>query len=90
MAALRASAVALCPELAGADVTRTWAGTRPATPDLLPILGADPTWPSLIYACGHSKNGVLLTPATAVAIAAVCLGHSPPTDLQPFSISRFS
>lgn len=86
---LRANAVALCPRLAGAKITRSWAGIRPATPDMLPILGADPDWPALIYACGHSKNGVLLTPATAVAIAAVCSDKSPPVDISPFSVSRF-
>lgn len=89
VAALRASAVALCPELASAEITRTWAGIRPATPDMLPILGADPEWPSLFYACGHSKNGVLLAPATAVAIAALCLDETPPVDIRPFSVSRF-
>jgi glycine/D-amino acid oxidase-like deaminating enzyme len=87
--ALRRSAIALCPPLARAPITRSWAGTRPATPDMLPILGADPDLPALVYACGHSKNGVLLTPATAAAIAAVCLDRSPPTSIEPFSITRF-
>jgi glycine oxidase len=89
VAALRASAVALCPELASAQITRSWAGIRPASPDMLPILGADAEWPSLIYACGHSKNGVLLAPATARAIAALCRDETPPADIGPFSVSRF-
>ena len=38
---------------------------------MLPILGAEPTDERLIYACGHSKNGILLAPATAVAVAAI-------------------
>jgi glycine/D-amino acid oxidase-like deaminating enzyme len=86
---LRASAVALFPELATAELTRAWAGIRPATPDMLPILGADPDLPALIYACGHSKNGVLLTPGTAAAIAAECLGEPTPTSIDPFSVTRF-
>lgn len=86
---LRAAAVALCPDLADAKITRSWAGIRPATPDMLPILGPDPELPALIYACGHSKNGVLLTPGTSVAIAAMCLDRSTPTPLEPFSIVRF-
>jgi glycine/D-amino acid oxidase-like deaminating enzyme len=86
---LRRAAVGLCPELAGAPVTRAWAGTRPATPDMLPILGADPEHPRLIYACGHSKNGVLLTPATSVAISAICQGRRSPTPIDVFTIERF-
>jgi glycine oxidase len=89
VASLRASAVALYPELADARVTRSWAGIRPATPDMMPILGADPDLPALIYACGHSKNGVLLTPATSVAVAALCLDRPTPTSIAPFSIERF-
>jgi glycine/D-amino acid oxidase-like deaminating enzyme len=89
IASLRSAAGALYPQLAAAELTRAWAGIRPATPDMLPILGADPEMPSLVYACGHSKNGVLLTPGTAAAIAAVCLDESPSTSIDPFSVTRF-
>ena len=86
---LHRAAVALCPALASAPVTRVWAGIRPATPDLRPILGADPDEPRLVYACGHSKNGILLAPATAVAIASLILGERVDYELSPFSIERF-
>lgn len=87
--ALRRAAVALCPALAPAPVTRSWAGIRPATPDLRPILGADPSEPRLVYACGHSKNGILLAPATSNAVASLILGERLAQDLTPFSIERF-
>lgn len=90
IATLRAGAVALYPELADVDMTRAWSGIRPATEDMLPIIGADPEQPALIYACGHSKNGVLLTPATAAAVAALCLDEPSPTPIEAFSIARFS
>jgi glycine oxidase len=86
---LRAAAASICPELDGARVVRAWAGIRPATPDMLPILGPDPDAPWLLYACGHSKNGILLAPATAVAIAAMAQDKQPEWDLAAFSISRF-
>jgi glycine/D-amino acid oxidase-like deaminating enzyme len=89
MDSLRRAALGLCPELASARVTRAWAGIRPATPDMLPILGADPDHARLIYACGHSKNGVLLTPATSVAISAICEGRRSPTPIDVFAIERF-
>ena len=49
-----------------------------------------PTDRALIYACGHSKNGILLAPATATAIAALRLGDATPTSIStPFSIDAF-
>jgi glycine oxidase len=86
---LRAAAEALCPALAGAQVVRAWAGIRPATPDMLPIIGPDPDAPWLLYACGHSKNGILLAPATATAIAGMARDKQPEWDLGAFSIARF-
>jgi glycine oxidase len=89
LAALRAAAVELCPALATCAVVRAWAGVRPVTPDLLPILGRDPACPGLVYACGHSRNGILLAPATAQAIGALVAGHVSPLDIDPFNPSRF-
>jgi glycine oxidase len=68
---------------------RHWAGLRPMTPDLLPIIGPDPDEPSILYACGHSRNGILTAPLTGDCIAALVRGDSPPHDLQPFRIDRF-
>ena len=69
---LHSAAIAICPSLADARIARRWSGLRPATADLLPILGRDPEYPSLIYACGHSRNGILLAPATAEAVRSIC------------------
>ena len=44
--ALRQSAIRICPALRDAPVLRTWAGIRPATPDMLPILGLEPDRPA--------------------------------------------
>lgn len=87
---LRESAVSLVPELAKAPVTRSWAGIRPATPDMLPIICRDPDVEGLIYACGHAKNGVLLTPATAAAVVEIARYCPTPTPIDAFSITRFS
>jgi len=87
--ALRVVAATLCPALAGAAVRRSWAGLRPVTPDLLPIIGRDPTCDRLVYACGHSRNGVLLAPLTADCVAAICAGRESPHDLSPFVVERF-
>jgi glycine/D-amino acid oxidase-like deaminating enzyme len=86
---LHAAAAALCPELARSEPARVWAGVRPATPDMLPILGADPDHPELLYATGHSRNGILLAPATASAMADLVEGNRPAVDVSGFGIARF-
>ena len=86
---LRAFAAAVVPALGQAPLLEAWAGLRPGTPDLLPILGRDPDRQRLIYACGHSRNGVLLAPLTADCLSALVAGEEPPADLSPFGIERF-
>ena len=76
------------PELASARVVEHWAGLRPVTPDALPILGRDPDYPGLIYACGFSRNGILLAPWAAAQLAGLITGGS--ADLAPFAVSRFA
>lgn len=86
---LRRAASRLCPPLAGSDMTEAWAGLRPVTPDLLPIIGRDAEHPALLYACGHSRNGILMAPLTADCIALLASGKQPSHDLSPFALSRF-
>ena len=90
LAQFRHVAAAMVPPLARADELRTWSGFRPMTLDGLPIIGPDPDFPALLYACGHSRNGNLLAPLTGDVIAALAAGDTPAHSLAPFSISRFS
>jgi glycine oxidase len=80
----------LVPSLARADEARTWSGFRPMTLDGLPILGADPDFPAILYACGHSRNGILLAPLTGDIIGELASETQPSIDISPFSIRRFS
>ncbi|MDP9205053.1 MAG: FAD-dependent oxidoreductase [Gemmatimonadota bacterium] len=79
----------ICPRLASAAQIRAWAGLRPVTPDMLPILGVDPDRPALLYACGHSRNGVLMAPLTGDLIADVVTGTPLSHDLSQFRPGRF-
>jgi glycine oxidase len=88
LAEIRARAEKLCPAFARAPVHSSWAGLRPTTPDLLPIIGADPERPRLIYACGHSRNGILLAPLTAEVVADIVVGNEPRYDLSRFRPGR--
>lgn len=89
LAALEMAAVALCPAVEGAP-SRAWAGLRPVTPDLLPLLGADDRLPSLIYACGHSRNGVLLAPLTALLLKQLIFEEPLTFDIARFRPGRFA
>jgi len=86
---MRATGTAICPALAGARLIAGWAGLRPVTPDMLPIIGPDPDRPSLLYACGHSRNGILMAPLTADVVADLVTGAVPKWDLSPFRMERF-
>jgi len=89
-ATLQSVAAEILPQLARSLPRRHWAGLRPMTPDLLPILGADPGEPRLLYACGHSRNGILMAPLTGDCISALVRGEAPGLDLAPFRVARFA
>jgi glycine oxidase len=80
-------ALEISPALGAAPVVETWSNFRPASPDGEPILGAASV-PGLFYATGHTRNGILLAPITADAVAAAVLGRPAPVDLAPFSPAR--
>lgn len=90
LTSFREVATRLAPSLARADELRTWSGFRPMTLDGLPIIGPDPDVPALLYACGHSRNGILLAPLTGDVVASLIDGQVPVHDLSPFSMSRFA
>jgi glycine oxidase len=90
LASVRARAAAYWPIAASAPAVSAWAGLRPVTPDLLPILGRDPDYPALIYACGHSRNGILMAPLTGDCVAALVTGTALPASLGAFTIERFA
>lgn len=66
---VRAAAEEICPMLSSVRMSRAWSGFRPVTPDLLPIIGPDPEAPRIVYATGHSRNGILLAPLTGDLVA---------------------
>jgi glycine oxidase len=87
---LAAAAREIAPAFARARTLGHWSGIRPVTPDLLPIIGRDPEHPALIYACGHSRNGILLAPLTGECVADLATGSPLPLDISPFSVARFT
>ncbi len=67
------AACALVPRLWQASFVEVRVGLRPASPDAVPIVGESEVLPGLIYATGHFRNGVLLTPLTAALVKALVM-----------------
>lgn len=89
IAKVRSAAEEICPALAAARVSRAWSGFRPVTPDLLPIIGPDPDAPRIIYATGHSRNGILLAPLTADLVADMVFEAVLNFDLEQYHPGRY-
>jgi glycine oxidase len=63
------------------------AGLRPATPDNAPLIGRTQV-EGLFLATGHFRNGILLVPITANAVARTLAGEDVGA-IAPFSPDRF-
>lgn len=74
------------PAVGDLELVEAVASLRPATPDNGPLIGE---WEGLLVAGGHFRNGILLAPVTAEAIAATLAGDDPPPETAPFDPRRF-
>jgi glycine oxidase len=63
-------------------------GHRPGSRDDAPILGRGPL-EGLFYATGHHRNGILLAPVTADAMARLILDDVVEPAIKPFGLERF-
>lgn len=63
----------LLPDVAEMELVGTTAGLRPGTPDNLPLVGPGKI-DGLILATGHFRNGILLAPLAAEAVADLLAG----------------
>ena len=77
------------PAIEDLAIDEMWVGHRPGSRDDAPILGPGPI-DGLVYATGHHRNGILLTPVTADAIARLILDRELDPAIQPFGIARFA
>lgn len=70
-------------------IAEQWVGFRPGSRDDAPILGFGPL-PGLVYATGHHRNGILLAPVTADAVAATILADETDPRIAAFGPERFA
>jgi glycine oxidase len=82
------NAYELVPGVAELELIESIAGLRPATPDNAPVIGPS-ALEGLIWATGHYRNGILLTPITADAVVEVVASGRLPDTLESFSPRRF-
>jgi glycine oxidase len=82
-------ALALVPGLDDAELVAVRSGLRPGSPDDLPMIGPAAV-DGLVVATGHHRNGVLLTPVTADAVAAAVAGEPMPDEVVPCDPRRFA
>lgn len=70
-------------------IDEMWVGFRPGSRDDAPILGPS-TVSGLVFATGHHRNGILLTPVTADAVAHYILTGEITEVIRPFGVTRFA
>jgi len=78
----------LLPEVAELEFVDAVAGLRPGTPDNLPVVGTTAI-EGLIMATGHYRNGILLAPITARAVADLVGGAEVCGPMAAASPGRF-
>jgi glycine oxidase len=86
---LRDAAMRHVPVSADAVLDRVRVGLRPATSDELPLMGRSSTMRGVVYATGHFRNGVLLTPLSAALLADLVIDGRSSDLLDLMRPSRF-
>ena len=80
---------ATMPGITELELREVSAGLRPGSPDNAPLIGPSAVR-GLLFATGHYRNGVLLTPITAHAVATLIRAGELPAVAAPFTPQRFA
>ena len=66
-----------------------WMGRRPTTADSLPLIGASPRAPGVIFAFGGQHLGLTMGPRLGRMAAGLVSGGGSNLDLAPYRVDRF-
>jgi glycine oxidase len=77
------------PEVGELELVEAGAGLRPGTPDNAAVVGPGEL-DGFVWATGHWRNGVLLTPLTGEVVAELLAGGALPDELAPLDPARFA
>ncbi|MFB4211805.1 glycine oxidase ThiO [Shouchella sp. JSM 1781072] len=80
----------ILPALQDEPTIHEWAGLRPATQDGFPYIGRLTDHPKIYFACGHYRNGILLSAITAKVVTEDLLERDVSFPLEAFHPERFS
>jgi D-amino-acid dehydrogenase len=69
--------------------TEPWMGSRPCTPDMMPVIGPAPLHRNLWFAFGHAHHGLTLGPVTGRLVAEMICGEPPFVDPTAYRADRF-
>jgi D-lysine oxidase len=69
--------------------TEPWMGSRPCTPDMMPVIGPAPRHKGLWFAFGHAHHGLTLGPVTGRLVAEMVCGEKPFVDPTAYRADRF-
>ncbi len=76
------------PELAAYPLVGHWAGLRPASYDQTPVIGPLSQASNVFVATGHFRSGLQWSIGTAICLAALVRGETPPIDMRYFQPQR--
>lgn len=85
-------AIDVFPDLENAALVEQLAGSRPLSPDRVPIIGPVPGKEGVVLATGHTTKGIHLGPSTAKAVAEYIQGgcKQVPESIKLFLPERFA
>jgi glycine/D-amino acid oxidase-like deaminating enzyme len=90
IAAMWAELEAAWPAARGVRIAHQWACFRPAHPDRLPVIDRVPGVENAWLTSGHYKTGILLAPATGLALAEWIGSGQRPAPVQGLGVDRFA
>ena len=71
------------------EIRSKWVGSRPSTPDSLPIIGALQDHPNIVLAFGHAHVGLTLSSITGKLVSQYIDREKTSVSLDMFSPDRF-
>ncbi|WP_290698443.1 FAD-dependent oxidoreductase [Amphritea sp.] len=72
------------------SIKSSWVGSRPSTPDSLPVIGALEQHPRVKVGFGHGHLGLTFAAITGKLITESIQGQASTVDLKPFAAARFN
>lgn len=89
IAAMWAEVESAWPVAHGLRIVHEWACFRPAHPDHLPVIDRLPGLSNAWLSSGHYKTGILLAPATGLALADWIKSGNRPPQVEGLGVDRF-